>query len=83
MYLFTDDMKIYSEIRIVEDCESLQEDLNNLKKWADTWLLAFHPDKCKVLSLVNRIEDAYDYRLGQTSLEHTDHEKDLGVLIDI
>ena len=48
----------------------------------DIWLLALHPDKCKVLSLRNRIEEAYDYRLDQTPLEDTDHEKDLGVIID-
>ena len=70
MYVFADDTKIYSEIKTVEDCVSIQ-DLNNLKKWTDTWLQAFHPKKCKVLSLGNWIE-AFDDRLGQTPPEHTD-----------
>ena len=56
--------------------------LNNLMKWTYPWLLAFHPDKCKVLSLGNRTEDAYGYKWEKRSLEHTDHEKDLGVIND-
>ena len=77
VYLFADGTKIYSEIGNMDDSKSHKEDLNNLKIWADIGLLAFHPHKCKVLSLGNRIDDVYDYRLDQTLLEHTDYEKDL------
>ena len=75
VYLFADDIKIYSEISNVNDCVSLQGDFDNLKKWWDTWLLAFHPHKCKVLRLVNRADEAYEYKLEQTPLKHTQSEK--------
>ena len=33
------------------------------------------------MSLGNRTEEGYDYTLDQAPLEHTDHEKNLGVVI--
>ena len=50
-YLFADDTKIYKEVRGRNDCDALQEDLRALQEWSNKWLLKFHPDKCKVLSL--------------------------------
>jgi hypothetical protein len=32
----------------------LQADLDNLQSWSDTWLLKFHPNKCKVMSVANK-----------------------------
>ena len=76
---FADDTKIHSKISNVNDCVSLQEHLDNLKKWSDIWL--FHPNKCKVLRLGNRIDEAYEYKLDYTPLKHTQSEKGLGVVI--
>ena len=47
-------------------------------------MLAFHPDKCKVLTL-GRHEDiqyAHEYTLFGQKLEHIFEEKDIGVIID-
>ena len=44
--LFADDAKIYRAITKQEDAKSLQDDLRELEKWSDKWLLKFHPDKC-------------------------------------
>jgi hypothetical protein len=35
----------------------LQADLNSLQSWSDTWLLKFHPNKCKVMSVANKSVD--------------------------
>ena len=32
----------------------LQDDLDKLQQWSDTWLLKFHPKKCKVMSISNK-----------------------------
>jgi adenylate kinase len=32
---------------------SLQKDLDNLQEWSDKWLLKFHPNKCKVMTVSN------------------------------
>lgn len=50
-YLFADDKKVYKEIKTQADNTSLQKDLDNLQEWSDKWLLNFHPNKCKVMTV--------------------------------
>ena len=47
VYLFADDTKIFRNIIDGEDKEIVQDDLENLENWSNTWLLKFHPEKCK------------------------------------
>ena len=64
---------------------ALQADLDMLEKWSSTWLLRFHPGKCKVLTfgdMENIPGRTYPYSLLNTVLEHVDEEKDLGVYVD-
>jgi hypothetical protein len=34
-----------------EDCNKLQQGLDAAARWERDWLMAFHPDKCSVLSV--------------------------------
>ena len=83
-YLFADDTKVLKKIHNLEDSVQLQEDLNRLETWSLKWLLSFHPDKCKILTLGKHenIPHAFQYSLFGTELEHLFQEKDLGVIID-
>jgi radical SAM protein with 4Fe4S-binding SPASM domain len=45
------DTKVYKEIKTQTDTTSLQKDLDNLQEWSDKWLLKFHPNKCKVMTV--------------------------------
>ena len=82
--------KIFREIKSPNDEEKLQNDLDELQKWTDTWLLKFHPNKCKVLTVSNRkiaAKEANNYHLynnegKEVKLEQSDGEKDIGVLVD-
>ena len=47
--MFTDDMKLYRAICSNRDTKLLQQDLDTLSLWADTWLLKFNISKCKVM----------------------------------
>ena len=67
VYNFADDTKLYREIANQSDIEIVQNDISNLFKWSEKWLLRFHPDKCKVLSIINK-------ELQITRCQHTrDH----------
>ncbi len=82
MFLFADDTKIFDKITSVNDQVSLQHDIDNMAKWAETWLLKYHPLKCKTMRIGDDTIENYNYTLNNHILERTDIEKDLGVLID-
>ena len=83
-FLFADDTKIYREIKNEEDREIMQQDLDNLQEWSNTWLLKFHPLKCKVLSIKGKSDRCYSMAgVEETiNLENIAFEKDIGVLVD-
>ena len=81
--LFADDAAIYRKVSSVDDSKLLQEDLQHLAQWEETWQMAFHPGKCKVMRIsraTSKIER--DYSLRGHTLEVTSSEKYLGVTID-
>ena len=53
VFLFADEKKFLREIK--DDSDGIiQSDLNELFNWSETWLLKFHPNKCKVLPVLNK-----------------------------
>jgi hypothetical protein len=89
VFLFADNTNIFREIKDDSDASIIQSDFNELFKWSEIWLLKFHPDKCKVLPVLNKnkqyVENKYimrKYEGGITTLENVDSEKDIGVTID-
>ena len=52
--MYADDTKVYRRTDTPNGQQKLQEDLDTLYHWSETWQLRLHPDKCKVLSLGNR-----------------------------
>jgi hypothetical protein len=88
-YLFADYTQIYKEISCEDDVSVLHADLDQLQKWSDTWLLKFHPNKCKVMTVSNKtkLENKSSYHLynneaEEVELEISEGEKDIGVLVD-
>ena len=49
--LFADNCIVYRQIQGISDCEAYQKDLNMLAEWETKWGMAFHPQKCSVLSV--------------------------------
>ena len=84
VFLFADDTKILHQISSKDDAITLQSDLDSLELWSKKWLLAFHPDKCHVLTLgrFENIKHTHRYSICHNELEHVFEEKDLGVTID-
>ena len=92
VFVFADDTKVFREVRLNEDIQTLQKDLNNLQGWSNKWLLRFHPDKCKVMTISRkkkRDQKKYTTRKQVGNNTYTDHildqvekEKDLAVTVD-
>ena len=87
VYNFADDTKLYREIANQSDIEIVQNDISNLFKWSEKWLLRFHPDKCKVLSITGKRHQQRTtnytmptYSGSYATLESVESEKDIGVI---
>ena len=83
LLLYADDAKIFRIIRCDEDREQLQQDLHAMSIWSDIWLLSFHPDKLKKLTISrNEFYVERRYCVGEDVVKNVDMEVDLGVCID-
>jgi len=84
LFLYADDTKIFRKIKCQEDCKKLQEDIECMKNWSDTWLLRFHPDKCKYMRIGTAKVDDFQYKLHHDLevMDKSKAEKDVGVTID-
>ena len=88
--LYADDTKLWRRINSVLDCDILQKDIDTLYKWTMTNKMKFHADKCKVLSVANNVPlfvdvlpfSRYSYQLGNTILDYTNCERDLGIFVN-
>ena len=77
--LFADDLKLIGN---VNNHESILEDIKQLEKWENLWLLKFNSDKCKVLHIDYNNNPRINYMVDDVELKscENDREKDLGVL---
>ena len=63
--LFADDCLLYRVINGVEDTNRLQEDLNKLSEWTNTWQLKLNVSKRTVIPCTRPlIHFTYDYILN-------------------
>ena len=53
--LFVDDTKIWRPMESDEDCTILQRDIDYHNNWCKLNQMKFHPDKCKVVSIISKI----------------------------
>jgi hypothetical protein len=82
IYLYADDSKVCRSINHVNDCVTLQRDLNLLYSWSLTWGLNFNINKCQVMTVTrSRNPTLYEYVLNDIKLLRTSSCKDLGLII--
>jgi len=80
--LFADDTLAHKTISSTRDQEVLQEDLDRLAEWEQTWMMSFHPDKCQALHITRkRVPQTMNYKLHGHTLVSTKEAKYLGVTI--
>ena len=67
--LFADDCLLYRPITDVTDSQALQQDLNRLHSWANTWQMKFNIEKCYHITFsLRRKAITTTYTLGDTPL---------------
>lgn len=81
--LFADDVKVYSTVKSVEDCERLQSLLMVIHKWGELNRLRLNADKCQIISFSRaRSKVLFDYSINGVALKRVDCVKDLGLHLD-
>ena len=83
---FADDTRLYSKISYVEDCDSLQSDLNCVYDWAKTNNMVFNSQKFKYLSFSTNVSITSDYVNAYVSpnlyvIDNVNNLKDLGIIM--
>ena len=84
--LYADDSKILAKIRNETDVANLQEDLNRIVEWTDTWLMRLNYDKCKIMHYGKKnTKKGYTMHDSKNNVSYdlskTDAERDLGVIV--
>ena len=81
--LFADDSLLYRTINSARDCEILQRDLLTLQNWERLWKMEFHPGKCNLLQITNKMKPInFTYEIHDIPITKVDAAKYLGVIID-
>jgi Reverse transcriptase (RNA-dependent DNA polymerase) len=81
--LYADDLKIFTYISSVDDCEKLSLSLMNVQKWCTENRLYLNITKCQVMSFSLKPNLLfYDYKIDETILHRPDIFVDLGVTFD-
>ena len=47
---------VYKTINNTQDSLQLQKDRDAVTKWENEWSMEFHPDKCKLLRITNKLK---------------------------
>ena len=90
--LFADDTKIWRSMEKEEDCVILQKDIDYLNQWCKDNQMKFHPEKCKIVSVISKINrlsyirllpmSRFYYTVEGIILNYESQEKDLGVIVN-
>ena len=79
--LYADDAKLFCMVNSLEDCLSLQSDLDRISQWSNTWKLKFNSEKCIVLSFARVLKYDFPYNLNNTILNRATEFNDLGLTV--
>ena len=80
--IFADDTKIGREIKDKTDATLLQNDVDRLNEWGESWGLKFNHQKCKVLHIFNTIDQiTTTYSMANANLTTVDDMEDLGIIV--
>ena len=76
--VFADNRVMYKSVKTIQDCEVLQNDLDQLHQWEKRWQLIFNARKCNIMRGTHA-KKKHEYKLGCKALLPTNSTAYLGV----
>lgn len=83
--LFADDLKLFTQIKSLDDVRQLQMDINIISNWCRQNNLQLNIQKCFVMSFTRRNQATFqhfNYNINNIPLSRVETMKDLGVIFD-
>lgn len=81
--MFADDLKVYNEIRCVNDHLRLQNVIDRLHRWCEINMLYMNIRKVKVMTISKKkINSIFNYKFAETIIDVVHEHKDLGVFFE-
>lgn len=81
--LYADDLKIFSIIESISDCETLQEAFKQVSRWCLNNKMLLNINKCEIVSFTTkRNYISFDYAIEDKKIPRSNSFKDLGVTFD-
>ena len=81
--LYADDTKIFMQIKSIDDCRRMQEDLLKLSEYYTHNRINLNINKCNQISFTrNNKPMNFIYQINGTAISKADAVRDLGVLLD-
>jgi hypothetical protein len=77
---FADDTKLCHRAFTERDRITIQEDINRLLQWSETWQMSFNVEKCSVMH-VGKNNQHFQYSMNNVIMESVEQQRDLGVII--
>ena len=81
--LFADDCLLFREIDSLSDAERLENDLQSLVKWSETWQMSFNVKKCHTLKVCKKKNPIqFQYTMSNVQVSEVDRHPYLGVELE-
>ena len=84
IFLYADDAKCLKPINSIQDCQTLQCDLDALTSWSHKWSLSFNVEKCASMSYCttsNSSDPPHIFHIDGQQVSPNNTLKDLGVIM--
>jgi len=79
--LYADDVKLYTTLCVNDDIKHMQNRLNVLYTWSNTWQLNISTSKCAAMQ-IHAVTECSNLHLNNIAITKAHEFKDLGVIID-
>ena len=82
--LYADDLKIFSSIASIDDCQNIQSDLRSLDVWCKNNFMHLNVSKCLVMKFTTTSDEVNNFRysLEGQNLQGVETVRDLGIILD-
>ncbi len=79
--LFADDPKLIASLNSASENLALQNDLDNLLSWCQSWRLSLNTSKCAYMNVSLSSSTNNNYTIGNDTIKTVTQQKDVGILL--